>query len=67
MEVVDSCRVRIKGVATQRYLAMGANGTLVSQVCISDKIYLLLTTLAGDQVNKRGEYESHQQGCTLRS
>lgn len=32
MEVVDNCSVRIKGVATERYLAMGINGTLVSQI-----------------------------------
>lgn len=32
LEVVDNCSVRIKGVATERYLAMGVNGTLVSQI-----------------------------------
>lgn len=32
IEVVANCKVRIKGVASERYLAMEANGTLLSQV-----------------------------------
>ena len=35
IEVVGNCMVRIKGVASQRYLVMEENGTLSSKVCTS--------------------------------
>mgnify|MGYP000014159678 CR=1 FL=1 len=50
MEVVDNCSVRIKGVATERYLAMGINGTLVSQVRISDEKYHYLSRFGSDSI-----------------